>query len=282
MLRYSAINIPERWNDGHSHSGIHSSHYRPFLPLLEIPNSLIFCSILFLFADSFSIVDHFQFYLDIYGGYVCFVVSIIGIGLVTAVIGDVASHFGCTLGIKDTVTAIVFVALGTSVPGIYRIYLIFLPLFRTTITFFLCIYYFCVRFEYTCTACIFNVLASLSYFRELLIGIYSICGHFSSFFYPHGVDIQLNATVDNIISIGWQKERSSNKSSSGRKSDQFVLNAVVVYFNLQSIYLRCTFTIYVNRNALKLLMSLLKSFLSSWIDWMQESYQFIHFIPDAL
>lgn len=120
MLRYSAINIPERWNDGHSHSGIHSSHYRPFLPLLEIPNSLIFCSILFLFADSFSIVDHFQFYLDIYGGYVCFVVSIIGIGLVTAVIGDVASHFGCTLGIKDTVTAIVFVALGTSVPGIYR------------------------------------------------------------------------------------------------------------------------------------------------------------------
>lgn len=54
---------------------------------------------------------------DIYGGYVCFVVSIFAIGVVTAVIGDVASHFGCTLGIKDTVTAIVFVALGTSVPG---------------------------------------------------------------------------------------------------------------------------------------------------------------------
>lgn len=44
-------------------------------------------------------------------------VSIICIGLVTAVIGDVASHFGCTLGIKDSVTAIVFVALGTSIPG---------------------------------------------------------------------------------------------------------------------------------------------------------------------
>lgn len=54
---------------------------------------------------------------DIYGGYVCFVVSIFAIGVVTAVIGDVASHFGCTLGIKDSVTAIVFVALGTSVPG---------------------------------------------------------------------------------------------------------------------------------------------------------------------
>lgn len=43
--------------------------------------------------------------------------SIFAIGVVTAVIGDVASHFGCTLGIKDSVTAIVFVALGTSIPG---------------------------------------------------------------------------------------------------------------------------------------------------------------------
>lgn len=47
----------------------------------------------------------------------CFVVSILCIGMVTAIIGDVASHFGCTLGIKDSVTAIVFVALGTSIPG---------------------------------------------------------------------------------------------------------------------------------------------------------------------
>ncbi|XP_026333365.1 sodium/calcium exchanger 1-like, partial [Hyposmocoma kahamanoa] len=56
---------------------------------------------------------------DIGGGYVCFVVSIICIGLVTAVIGDVASHFGCTLGIKDAVTAIIFVALGTSIPDTF-------------------------------------------------------------------------------------------------------------------------------------------------------------------
>jgi solute carrier family 8 (sodium/calcium exchanger) len=52
-----------------------------------------------------------------FGGYLCFVISILCIGIVTAVIGDVASHFGCTLGIKDSVTAIVFVALGTSIPG---------------------------------------------------------------------------------------------------------------------------------------------------------------------
>ncbi len=51
------------------------------------------------------------------GGYICFVVSIAGIGVLTAVIGDVASHFGCTVGFPDAVTAVTFVALGTSVPG---------------------------------------------------------------------------------------------------------------------------------------------------------------------
>ena len=39
------------------------------------------------------------------------------IGLITAVIGDVASHLGCFIFLKDTVNAIAFVALGTSVPG---------------------------------------------------------------------------------------------------------------------------------------------------------------------
>ncbi|XP_067617993.1 sodium/calcium exchanger Calx isoform X3 [Eurosta solidaginis] len=56
---------------------------------------------------------------DIANGYLCFVVSIIGIGMVTALIGDVASHFGCTLGVKDAVTAICFVALGTSLPDTF-------------------------------------------------------------------------------------------------------------------------------------------------------------------
>ena len=39
------------------------------------------------------------------------------IGLVTAVIGDVAGHLGCFIFLKDSVNAIAFVALGTSVPG---------------------------------------------------------------------------------------------------------------------------------------------------------------------
>ncbi|XP_076130600.1 sodium/calcium exchanger 2-like isoform X5 [Alosa pseudoharengus] len=52
-------------------------------------------------------------------GWACFIVSICVIGLLTAVIGDLASHFGCTVGLKDSVTAIVFVALGTSIPDTF-------------------------------------------------------------------------------------------------------------------------------------------------------------------
>ncbi|XP_029349238.1 sodium/calcium exchanger 3 isoform X5 [Echeneis naucrates] len=56
---------------------------------------------------------------DYLNGWACFAVSIIIIGLLTAVIGDLASHFGCTIGLKDSVTAVVFVALGTSVPDTF-------------------------------------------------------------------------------------------------------------------------------------------------------------------
>jgi len=65
----------------------------------------------------------FSLLLDLVGGWACFVVSILWIGMLTAVIGDTASAFGCTIGLLDSVTAISFVALGTSVPGrgvIYR------------------------------------------------------------------------------------------------------------------------------------------------------------------
>lgn len=58
---------------------------------------------------------------EYWNGWACFLVSISIIGLLTAVIGDLASHFGCTVGLRDTVTAVVFVALGTSVPGEYNV-----------------------------------------------------------------------------------------------------------------------------------------------------------------
>merc|ERR1719220_1772089 len=52
-------------------------------------------------------------------GYPCFVISIAMIGLCTAVIGDVAGHLGCFIFLKDSVNAIAFVALGTSVPDTF-------------------------------------------------------------------------------------------------------------------------------------------------------------------
>ncbi|XP_045436637.1 sodium/calcium exchanger 1 isoform X6 [Pipistrellus kuhlii] len=56
---------------------------------------------------------------EYWNGWACFIVSIIMIGVLTAFIGDLASHFGCTIGLKDSVTAVVFVALGTSVPDTF-------------------------------------------------------------------------------------------------------------------------------------------------------------------
>ncbi|XP_045928903.1 sodium/calcium exchanger 2b [Micropterus dolomieu] len=56
---------------------------------------------------------------EYWNGWACFLVSISVIGLLTAVIGDLASHFGCTVGLRDTVTAVVFVALGTSIPDTF-------------------------------------------------------------------------------------------------------------------------------------------------------------------
>jgi len=55
----------------------------------------------------------------IYNGYVTFVISILFIGGCTAVIGDIASHLGCFIFLKDGVNAIAFVALGTSVPDTF-------------------------------------------------------------------------------------------------------------------------------------------------------------------
>lgn len=53
------------------------------------------------------------------GGWCAFVVALIFIGFITAIVGEVATLFGCVLGIKPAVTAITFVALGTSLPDTF-------------------------------------------------------------------------------------------------------------------------------------------------------------------
>ncbi len=71
-------------------------------------------------------------HLDYLGGWLCFAASISCIGVMTALIGDLASHFGCTVGLKDTVTAISLVALGTSVPGLLLVAYVKYSVFYTS------------------------------------------------------------------------------------------------------------------------------------------------------
>jgi len=63
----------------------------------------------------FSIVPPTNYF----GGWACFFGALAGIGALTIVISDLAELFGCVLGITDDVTAIIFVALGTSMPDLF-------------------------------------------------------------------------------------------------------------------------------------------------------------------
>ena len=56
---------------------------------------------------------------DYCGGWMTFFVSLCFIGIVTGLVGAVAEMFGCFVGLKDSVTAITFVALGTSLPDTF-------------------------------------------------------------------------------------------------------------------------------------------------------------------
>ena len=56
---------------------------------------------------------------SIWGGWLAFCVSLILIGALTVLIGDLASTFGCLTGLLDPCTAITFVALGTSLPDLF-------------------------------------------------------------------------------------------------------------------------------------------------------------------
>ena len=53
------------------------------------------------------------------GGWVCFFVTLSLIGILTAFIGDLAAHMGCSMGMLPSITAITFVALGTSLPDTF-------------------------------------------------------------------------------------------------------------------------------------------------------------------
>lgn len=53
------------------------------------------------------------------GGWPAFVLSLAVIGFMTAIIGDLATLFGCLVNLDDSITAISLVALGTSMPDTF-------------------------------------------------------------------------------------------------------------------------------------------------------------------
>ena len=53
------------------------------------------------------------------GGWPCFFVALGMIGIITAIVGDLATIFGCLIGLRPPVVAITFVALGTSLPDTF-------------------------------------------------------------------------------------------------------------------------------------------------------------------
>jgi len=56
---------------------------------------------------------------DYCGGWATFFTSLGAIGIITALVGDTAKIFGCLVGLEDSITAITFVALGTSLPDTF-------------------------------------------------------------------------------------------------------------------------------------------------------------------
>mmetsp|Transcript_15526 Transcript_15526/g.20994 ORF Transcript_15526/g.20994 Transcript_15526/m.20994 type:complete len:102 (-) Transcript_15526:432-737(-) len=53
------------------------------------------------------------------GGYGTFFTCLAFIGVIVVIIGDIAEMMGCSIGIKLGVTAITFVAIGTSLPDTF-------------------------------------------------------------------------------------------------------------------------------------------------------------------
>lgn len=53
------------------------------------------------------------------GGWLCFIFALLVVGFLTKLVGDTAENFGEALGIDPVITAMTFVALGTSLPDTF-------------------------------------------------------------------------------------------------------------------------------------------------------------------
>ena len=74
---------------------------------------------LFNLFPFFQIIFAFIPPAHLLGGWPTFIISLSMIGFLTAIIGDLAGIFGCLIGLPKPITAITFVALGTSMPDTF-------------------------------------------------------------------------------------------------------------------------------------------------------------------
>merc|ERR1740130_2611210 len=76
-------------------------------------------ALLYVLSLPFKVVFAFTPPPQLGGGWPCFMAALVLIGGLTALIGDLAAHVGCCLGLLPAVTAITFVAMGTSLPDTF-------------------------------------------------------------------------------------------------------------------------------------------------------------------
>ena len=55
----------------------------------------------------------------IWGGWAAFLVALAVIGIITTLVGEVATVLGCVINLKPAVTGITLVAMGTSLPDTF-------------------------------------------------------------------------------------------------------------------------------------------------------------------
>ncbi|VDN19107.1 unnamed protein product [Gongylonema pulchrum] len=85
----------------------------------DIENATFMDCMMHIFSFPWKILGALVPPVSILGGWLSFFCALLLIGFITAVVGDLASIFGCMVGLKDAITAITLVALGTSLPDTF-------------------------------------------------------------------------------------------------------------------------------------------------------------------
>ena len=72
----------------------------------DIENAKLIDYIMHVLTFPWKVIFAFVPPPHIWGGWLCFFCSLFVIGVLTAIVGDMAAIFGCMVGLKDSVTAI--------------------------------------------------------------------------------------------------------------------------------------------------------------------------------